>query len=155
MCTKPRFIPYFKENDIKITVVDRDPRDVFLLGKKFQSNVFPKKDVKKFCEWYEWTRSIFYKDEQPKEVLLLNFEDLVYDYENSRRRIFEHFGIDQIHHTPQFKYFNPEKSIANTQVWRLYPQYSQDINYIEKHLSKYLYDFPYKINIDENKMFDC
>ena len=37
--------------------------------------------------------------------------------------------------------FNPEVSMPNTQVWKRFPQYSKDIQYIERELTDYLFDY--------------
>ena len=39
------------------------------------------------------------------------------------------------------KYFDPEKSIKTTNIFGNYPEYAKEIEYIEKHLSEYLYDY--------------
>ena len=39
------------------------------------------------------------------------------------------------------KYFNPERSIKNTQTWKKIDCDQQEIAYIEKELKEYLYDF--------------
>lgn len=45
-----RYIKYF--NDIKIVIVDRDPRDIFVLEKYFWKDGIIPTDVETFCKWY-------------------------------------------------------------------------------------------------------
>ena len=46
---------------------------------------------------------------------------------------------------------------TNTRIWKRYPHEKKNIEYIEKTLSEYLYDFPEKnpdyINVVDDKMF--
>ena len=50
-----RYLRYF--NDIKVFVVDRDPRDIFVLEKYvWKDGVIPN-NVEDFCKWFKYTRA--------------------------------------------------------------------------------------------------
>ena len=81
-----RFMPYF--DDICTVVVERDPRDLYILEKLvWKGSVIPTDDVHTFCKWYRYTR-IHRKTEKydPKRVMLIQFEDLVYRYEETTEK---------------------------------------------------------------------
>lgn len=148
-----RFPNYFK-NDVEVFVVDRDPRDVFLMNKYYWSKAgepvpYPV-DVHKFCEFYKKLREM----EKPCEhaqIHRIHFEDLVYDYENTRNKIFKILDIDEktVHNVR----FDPQKSINNTQLFLQNEKYAQECRVIEEKLSTYLYSFPYEIAHDESRFF--
>lgn len=125
-------------------VVDRDPRDVYTFGKTYllkggAGHIMPLNNVKDFCIYYRALRDNQPYKEKNERVLLLQFEDLVYHYDIATKKIrdFLHLG-DNPH--PQ-SIFDPSLSMANTQVWRRYPEFKNDIEYIEKELKGYLFDF--------------
>lgn len=135
-----RYLRYF--NDIKVTIVDRDPRDIFVLEKYVWKDGLLPSDVETFCKWYNYTRDhreqkIFDED----RVKFVQFEDLIYNYEKTRKELIEWLGLDEKDHTMQFKCFDPRKSIANTQTWKSYKCDINDIKYIEKNLPQYLYHY--------------
>ena len=55
------------------------------------------------------------------------------------------------------KYFDPSRSINNTRIWKRYPAERENVEYIEKRLSKYIYSFPEKnpdyIHVTDDRLF--
>ena len=137
----PRYTRYF--DDIKVVVVDRDPRDLYLLEKaEWKDGIIPHDDVETFVKWYRYTRKhreteIF----DGKTSLFVQFEDLLYRYEAETARLREFLGFDKANHVAPRTLFVPERSKHNTRKWLEYPQYAADVSYIEKQLSDYLYDY--------------
>ena len=136
-----RYIRYF--DDVKIIVVDRDPRDVYLLEKVFwQWGVIPVNDVREFVTWFKITREYGREiKEDTQKVLRIQFENLVYDYEQTRKELTEFVGIGLDKHTSPLNCFNPKISIKNTNLKNKVKGYEKDIAYIERNLEKYLYPF--------------
>lgn len=146
---------YFDEN-VRIFVVDRDPRDVFVLNKY----VWLKKgcpiaypiDVKDFCKYYKKMRhSERLLDD--RRVLRIHFEDLIYNYENSVVKICNFLDLKKEGHTRKKEKFDPQKSINNTQVFRNFYNCGDEIFLIEKELSNYIYAFPYDLSNDSMSAF--
>lgn len=134
-----RYIRYF--NDIKVFVVDRDPRDIYLLEKYiWKGKVIPTDNVEIFCDWFINTRqhrkTEIYSSES---VMFIQFEDLVYDYNNTIDKIEKWLEIDSNSHTLKKERFDPKKSIKNTRLWEQIDGCQNDIKYIEKKLSEYIY----------------
>ena len=123
-------------------VVDRDPRDnyVFARTKLLGRNHFmPCSDVQSFIKYYRRLRDNQpYKDKHDR-ILAVQFEDLVYDYENATKRVRDFLGLGE-NPAPR-SVFDPSMSINNTQVWKRYPQFAEDIRIIEQELGDYLFDF--------------
>lgn len=137
---------------IKAVVVDRDPRDIYLLEKVvWNGTIAPTESVVKYCEWYKWTRDIYYKKPQSDVALNIRFEDLIYKYDETVRKIEAFFGLSTENHTKPRIYFDPNISIKNTQLWNLYTSYSEDIEYIEEHLGEYCYCFPENHSVVRSK----
>lgn len=133
----------FFDNPMAI-ISDRDPRDNYvfsktrLLGKPF-AHLMPINSVEEFVEYYKTIRDGHPYKEKNEKILLLNFEEMVYDYDVATTKIRNFLGLPE---NPNPKsIFDPTMSIANTQVFKRYPQYSKDIDYIEKELGEYLFDF--------------
>lgn len=129
--------------DAKTIVVDRDPRDIYILGKiKRRTQCYPVDDAKKFIKYFRtcWENR---SNNNSDKVLHVQFEDVIYAYEDSVKQIEDFLGIHN--HVSPKKYLKPEVSINNTQLKGRYPELSDDIAFIEKNLQEYLYPFPSKI----------
>lgn len=137
-----RYIRYF--NDVKIIIVDRDPRDLYLLEKKiWQWGVIPVHHVNEFIKWFKITRKYsapVYED--TNNVMRIQFEDLVYHYEEMKDELFSFTGVPKENHIKPQSKFNPSVSIKNTNLKSKITGYEEDIQCIERELQEYLYHFP-------------
>lgn len=154
-----RYIRYLpKDEDVRIFVVDRDPRDLYVTCKYFlKVKTIPCSTPEIFCEWFEWTRGQSFIKKDPSCVMRIQFEDLIYNYELTRGKILKFCGLEELNCFMKKKIFIPEMSISNTQVWLRYPDSIKDVEYIYKRLKKYCFNFEnYKTapNFKKN-MFDC
>ena len=125
-------------------VVDRDPRDIYVFGKTVllkndSGHLMPLNDVKDFVIYYRALRDNQPYKEKNERVLVLRFEDLVYRYDETTKKVRDFLQIGE-NPRPQ-SIFDPALSMANTQVWKRYPEFQKDIEYIEKELKEYLFDF--------------
>lgn len=137
-----RYLEYFK--DIKVFVVDRDPRDLYLLEKCiWKGRIIPVETPELFVKWYKYTREHRkYEDYDFDKVMVVQFEDLVYKYEQTTEKIKVWLGYNDKNHINKNKYLVPEKSKKNTKLWEKYPEYQEDIKYIETELKDVLYNYP-------------
>lgn len=139
-------------DNLKVIVVDRDPRDIYLLEKElWRGTIVPTDNVKTFCQWYKWTRELYYKDERPSNCMNLQFEDLIYNYETTVSQIEKFFGLNENDHIDKKKIFNPAVSKNNTKLWEIYSGYEDDLKYIERELPQYCYDFSSLDTCEERK----
>lgn len=138
---------YFDDN-VRVIIVERDPRDVFILNKyawKNKSIDVPYSfDVKKFCKQYRNIRQLE-KKKDSKNVLRIKFENLVYNYDDTEKKICQFLGYSEKKHVRKYERFNPNISIQNTQVFNSDKKYEKEVKYIEKELKQFLYKFPKKI----------
>lgn len=136
-----RFVRYF--NDIKVIVVDRDPRDLYILTKyMWKDPVVPCESVDLFCKWFAYIRE-HRKTEvyDPKYAILVQFEDLIYKYDATTTRIMDWLGLTKEQHVSPKSGFDPAKSIKNTKLWISHPEYQKEAEEIAKKLPEYLYDY--------------
>lgn len=140
---------YF-DDALRVIVVERDPRDVYILNKYIwpQKNlcVPMPKEVNEFCKFYKGMR----ESEIPcnsNKVLRIKFEDLIYNYDKEVAKITKFLGFKKEDHINKKKRFNPDLSIKNTQLFRK-EEYKEEIAIIEKELKDYLYDFKEEIDND-------
>ena len=77
---------------------------------------------------------------------------MVYHYDETTRKIREFLHLPE---NPNPKsIFDPSISMPNTQVWKRFPQFEEDIKYIERELPEYLFDYTGCPEPDPNaKMF--
>ena len=116
---------YFK--NIKIIIVDRDPRDIYvnmIRGRGLLGPELIKRDsVDKYIKWHTLMRKMSKNDKNNKDILKkvirLNFEDLVLDYDSSVAKIFDFIGVNGVH-SQKYKFFNPNASAANIGLWKEY-----------------------------------
>lgn len=133
-------LKYF--DDPYAIVVDRDPRDNYVFAKTKligRNHFMPVENVVDFVKYYRAIRDEQpYKNNHPR-VLSLKFEDLVYEYDNTTKVLREFLQLPE---NPNPKsIFDPSLSINNTQVFRRFPEFQDDIKYIEENLHDYLFDF--------------
>lgn len=148
---------YFGD-ELKVIVVDRDPRDVYIINKYIWPSrkitvPFPT-DAEKFCEVYKNMREME-KPFHSEKVLRIHFEDLIYKYDDTVKKIEKFIGFKPEDHINKKTRFIPEMSIKNTQIYSS-EVYKDEIKIIENKLKSYLYNFPYKIDnkVEETVEFD-
>lgn len=150
-----RISNYF-DDSIEVFVVERDPRDIFLENKYIypQRNEmvpFPT-EARAFAECYRRLR----KMEKPAEsdhIHRVRFEDLIYRYDETSKRICEILQVPESGHTRRRTKFIPEKSIRNTQLFFRRPELQAEVQPIEELLAEYLYPFPYEYQYDGGETF--
>jgi hypothetical protein len=134
------YTKYF--DNIKVVVVDRDPRDLFLLNKKIwngASFVSSYKNIDEYINWYKSIRINSDLKEDKSQVLRINFEELIYEYEITKNKIIDFYEIFNLKHKYQFKYFDPKISISNTRLWHKYSDEFKNISLIENELEDFCY----------------
>ena len=134
-----RYLRYI--SDLQVIVVDRDPRDVYINDIVRNGDFVLPKDVRQFCTVYRLSRKTLDGKEDSRKVLRMNFEDMVYRYDATARRIMEFLGLNQKNHKYAGQYFKPEFSVQNTRQWERYPQLKEQIDIIEHMLPDMLYRF--------------
>lgn len=144
-------------DDPYAVVVDRDPRDNYVFGKtklltKSFSNLMPLNNVKDFVVYYRALRKNQPYTVPNNRILSLKFEDLVYHYDEATEKLRDFLHLPN---NPNPKsIFDPAISMPNTQVWKRFPQFAEDIAYIERELPEYLFDYTGCPEPDPNgKMF--
>lgn len=132
------FMRYVEES--RCIAVRRDPRDSYLLAKcAYNSNIaVPVNNVDNFIIFYRKIVEDTVINDNPY-VLNICFEDLIYQYEKTKLVIEKFLGISK-HARPKSK-FNPAISINNTQLFKKYSGYEEDIRKIEESLPNSLYPF--------------
>lgn len=133
---------FFK--DPKAIIVDRDPRDLYVFTIEFfhKNGIIyqvPTDTVEHFVDYF-----LYMRENQPylmpdENVLRIRFEDMVYNYQDTTRRISDFCNLSS---SDRYRViFNPKKSINNTQVFKRFKGYSKDIEFIEKKLTSFLFPF--------------
>jgi len=135
-----RCLRYFDDN-LRVIIVDRDPRDIFVLNKTiWKTTIVPTNPID-FCKWYAYTHGCAKGQPLDKNrVIKIQFEDLVYRYSETVSVIEQFIGLSSTNHKKPFEGMNPKQSINNTWLFKDYEPHSEII-YIEEHLKEYLYDF--------------
>lgn len=129
-------------DDPYAVVVDRDPRDNFVFAKTKllgRFHLMPINNVEDFVKYYRALRKNQPYTQPHDRVLTMKFEDFVYHYDDATAKLREFLHLPN---NPAPKsIFEPAISMPNTQVWKRYPQFARDIEYIEKELPEYLFDY--------------
>ncbi|WP_010262456.1 sulfotransferase domain-containing protein [Treponema primitia] len=144
-------------NNPKAIVVDRDPRDHYLFSKVFLRSkgisYVPTNRVEDYVIYYRESRKGMPYLQPNQDILNIRFEDMIYEYDKSIQEIINFLDLKK--HSRPKSIFDPLLSISNTQIFKVYSEYRNDIEYIEKELPDYLYPFEnYKgVKIHQGKMF--
>jgi len=135
----------YLDEDTKMIVVHRDPRDVFLLNKyvwntKSVGIPFPL-NADQFCLFYKQMMNTVKDYSNNDNILDIKFEDLVYNYDVTVNKIENFLNLKSCAHIYKFSKFNPNKSKMNTNITfdNLLAQEEKLI--IQENLFKYIYRF--------------
>jgi hypothetical protein len=133
---------YFE--NIKIIVVDRDPRDIYTnLAKRnslFGPDINEKNSPERYIKWHLKIRETSVNDEAfhaKVPILRVGFESLIYDYKATVDKVGNFIGSDK-YHKNQYKYFNPKLGRKNVGMWRAYKD-QKVMAKILKELPEYCY----------------
>ena len=131
-----RKLEYF--GDFKIVCVYRDPRDVYVTGVIKNEQWIPK-DPADFVKWYN-IRGVSAYVHAPKHpnMIVIRFEDLVLNYEETTEKINEFIGLNEQDHIHKREYFNPDISSENVGLYKTFEN-QKTIKYIEENLKEYCY----------------
>ena len=152
----------FFDDDFKLIIVDRDPRDVYLLSEHYwstvkygsQPGIYPD-GVEGFCNHWAKTHEYLKKAYTlTKNVLFVQFEDLVYKYEETTKKIINFCGLKEEDHIKKQQIFDPSKSINNTQIFNLKDEYNTEVEKINQNLETLIYNFPYQKKENAGEIFD-
>lgn len=132
-----RYLRYVK--DAKIIVVDRDPRDLYIHEFVVNDHALPR-EPQLFCVHYRDIR-VPKGVEESSVVLRIRFEDMIYHYDETVKKVLDFVSISPSHHISPRTHFIPEKSMKNTQMWKTRPEFVEAVKIIEKELPEYLYPF--------------
>lgn len=147
---------YF-DDDTKVIVVRRDPRDVFLLNKyvwSIKNNGIPfPLEVEKFCLFYEkMMKSIINYSDNPN-ILKINFEDLIFEYEKTVSQLEVFCELSPQKHIYDKNFFNPNISQNNTNIIFDDEKSNLERLFIKKQLSEYIYNFKENKNTEKKALF--
>ena len=130
--------------DVKFIVMERDPRDVYVSNKymwfKNSKPYFPREPHAYSDIW----RRIVQSPQNSDNVLVVNFENLIYKYDEEVARIEKFLGLAPSAHIYPQKFFNPNVSIDNTQLFKAVEEWGEDMPVIEDELANFLYQYPYE-----------
>ncbi len=151
----------FFDDDFRLIVVDRDPRDIYISDKYFWSTAkygcqtmpMPR-DIDGFCDYWLAMHERADLQRGQKNILFVQFEDLIYNYDKTVEKIFGFCGIDSERHTRKKQTFDPEKSINNTQVFNIIDGADKICERICEKLPDLIYAFPYKRSGEVKTVFD-
>ncbi|WP_031554198.1 sulfotransferase domain-containing protein [Oribacterium sp. FC2011] len=157
LCHNLYRIPHYFDDDFRIIRMQRDIRDVYIFNKYLWKEIHAGSmypfEIDTFVDYWRRVNAC----EQPSDdyrILTVSFEDLIYNYEETVERIEKHCSLKPEDRTAFKSFFDPAKSIKNTQVYRISDKWKDEINRLEKEFSEYTYQFPYEIETSISDMFD-
>ncbi|MCT8342227.1 sulfotransferase [Photorhabdus kleinii] len=138
------YLKYF--DDLKVIIIDRDPRDLYLLNKcLWDEKWIPTGNIHNYINWFKILREHQkFEQEDSERIFRLSFEDFIYKYDETVQQVCKFCCIESSKHTNKHKYFDPKISINNTNLKIKYPEYNSEISFIEKELAEFCYNFPHK-----------
>lgn len=149
-------VPGYTPDDFKMIIVDRDIRDLYVCSKYtnvWGTSTFPT-EISEFIRFMKAYRATERKVDSNR-ILRVQFEDLIYDYDTTVKKIEEFVGITSAEHTQKRKIFVPEKSIKNTQVFKINPEWDDEVKALECELPELIYNFPYPNDTSVDRIFDA
>lgn len=141
---------YLKDKPIKLISVCRDPRDQFLSAFRYDTHPYLPRTINEFTKWYKEkiNNAINVIDENH---LLIRFEDLVLNYDETTKKIFDFCGIDKKQHIAPKSIFNPDISVMNIGAWKNFHD-QEFMKQIEDRLGEYCY-YDKEENVSDKLIF--
>lgn len=137
----PYLLNKFFENS-KMIIVDRDPRDVYVETLNGEMLIGPEikktRNVEIFLKWHEQYHKNVNFIGKNSNIMKLNFEDLVLNYDNTINEIEKFLDFTPQDHISKFKFFNPEISEKNIGKWKTH-DHLEEIYLLQEKLSEYLW----------------
>lgn len=134
-----RGLRYF--DNAKCIIVKRDPRDMYVTGQhhsKLSTKISHGQKVENFIKRFEMQERN--TDKTPhKDIMFLQYEELVLDYENTKNKIFDFLEIDESLHIKKKEFFKPEESKNFIGIYKNYGN-KDEIKLIEERLKSYCLD---------------
>ena len=126
----------------KLIIVDRDPRDNYAdLIRIGAWGLSQSHDVRLYLAMHSSMRRNYSELKNDPNVLFLRFEDLIFHYDESLKRIAEFAGLNLNDHVHKREFFNPDVSIKNVGMWKEIIS-QQEADTIASELPEFLYDIP-------------
>jgi len=124
----------------KVVIIDRDPRDIYtdlcmgnyLIGKELSSS----HDVMRYVNWHKTYRKNYEQLKNHANIILMNFEDIILDYDRSLNKLETFLGLEPEQHIDKFKYLKPEVSRNNIGIWKNYLS-DAEIRVFDEYLKDY------------------
>ena len=130
-------------DDFKMIIIDRDPRDIFIdfpHHRYLPRNVDNVAKAKCFIHFFKSLRKKIKEVAQLEFCLILSFEELVINYDETLKKIEAFLGISDKNASLKKKLFSPEDSIKNIKKYKkLDCIYDSSIKLIEDELTDFLY----------------
>jgi hypothetical protein len=139
--------------DGKSIIVQRDPRDIyaslFIQNDAYipnyetnymwelKKNMLGASDIQNFChrQWVYFNQTNLLENQN---VLRLRYEEIVLDYENVLKTIYNFLEIDESFHIHKGNFFNPKLSVKNIGLWKKFPD-QKLISIIQRDLNQFCY----------------
>ncbi len=131
-----RYLNYF--DNIKVILVDRDPRDVYIEEQHIDDHVLPS-DPYIFMQIYKDMRKTREEELKNDSVLFIQFEDMIYRYNETTKKVIDFLELSDRDHVSPLQCFNPEKSKNNTKLWIRYPEHDKVLKMFDSELENYYY----------------
>lgn len=134
---------YFEDNELKVIIVDRDPRDVYIdiLKRQKRDGEMPPvpidiKDYVRFCRVLRESERLV---QLPGQVLRIQYEDLFNKYEETVSLVERFCGFTPDQHKNPGRFFKPSLSNTFLYQYKIDTKWTKQIKFIEDNLQDYLY----------------
>ena len=112
-------------NNARVIIIDRDPRDVYVdlvnCKELIGAELAKEDNVDMFIDWY---KSLHFRKNNiilnKEDVLFLNFEDIIFNYDQSVKNVEDYLGIKSCEHINKKNFFDPQLSKKNIGIRRIY-----------------------------------
>lgn len=131
---------FFKNR--KLIIVDRDPRDIYtdlcLGGFLIGDELLQKRDARMYVDWHKAWRVNDVKLDNCSDILRLNFEDVILNYDETLEKIESFLGLESRHHINSMKFLDINRSKNNIGIWKNFMN-KEELSIFDKYLSMYYF----------------
>ena len=140
----------YLDSNLKIILTYRDVRDIYIRNKYYNKNPYFPTDIDDFISVYS---RIVKKNVKHPNLITIQFEDMIYKYEEVEGQLESEMGLDPSQHFNKQTLFNPNVSIENTQLFRCNKTWYEESKILAEAMPDLIYDHPYERIPDGQKSF--
>lgn len=139
-----RLNKYISDSELRVIVLDRDIRDVYMDTRNRLENYDTESpvpvNIEQFASFMRRIREIEQRPDHDEQILRLQYEDLFVHYDESVQKLENFCGLSPDAHIKKCKCFDPKSGDKYMGLYKKNKKYVKEIKYLEDTLPELIYN---------------